>query len=113
MPGDLTEELDIEVLEELPETGITFIGAHPRMARRLQERHPNWDYIPLEQLPAQYPDNPICFVNVSFMPHRQYFHITAGCHSTILTCHLKNLDRLEEELKQAYTQYVRFSSNNS
>lgn len=113
LPGDLTEELNIEVLEELPETGVTFIGAHPRMTRRLQEKHPNWDYIPLEQLPAQYPDNPICFVNVSFMPHRQYFHITAGCHSTILTCHLKNLDRLEEELKQAYTQYVCFSYNNS
>lgn len=115
LPSDTEEDLDTETetFEELPEIGVTFVGAHPRMARRLQEKHPNWDYIPLEHMPSQYPDNPICFVNISFMSHSQYAHITAGCHSTILTCHLKNLDRLEDELRQTYTQYVRFSSNNS
>lgn len=112
LPQEAVSELDAEPvptseLLPLPTTGITFVGASGSAARRLHDKYPDWDYIAEGECPAEYPDNPICFFNTRWISHKQYMHVKRWCPSNLLHCNLVSLDRLEQEMQEAYTSYMR------
>ncbi len=113
LPESVAKELDAEKtpseeeLLPLPTFGVTFVGSYGTIGGRLQERYPDWDYIDSDVYPEKYPDNPLCFFNTRWISHKQYLHIKRWCPSNLICCNLVNSDRLEREMREAYTLYMR------
>ncbi len=112
LPEDKVQLLDAEPIPEdellpLPTAGVTFVGAEDSIGRKLRERYPGWDYIAADVFPDQYPDNPLCFFNTRWISHKQYMHVKRWCQSNLLRCNLVNPDRLEREMQEAYTSFMR------
>lgn len=112
LPPEAVAKLDAEpILAEellpLPATGVTFVGASGSAARRLKEKYPEWDFVDCDEFPASYPDNPLCFFNTRWVSHKQYMHVKRWCQSNLLHCNLVGEERLEQEMQEAYTAYMR------
>ena len=112
LPTEAVQRIDAEPVPEsellpLPASGITFVGARGPTQQRLQQRYPDWDYIDRDEYPEEYPDNPVCFFNTKWISHKQYEHVKRWCPSNLLHCNLVNADRLELEMQEAYTSFMR------
>lgn len=117
LPHEAVTKLDAEpILKEellpLPSAGVTFVGASGNVARRLKDKYPDWDFIDCDEFPASYPDNPICFFNTRWVSHKQYMHVKRWCQSNLLHCNLVGEERLEQEMQEAYTAFMRGKSTN-
>lgn len=104
---DDAEQLDVEQLLELPTEGVTFVGGHVRVRKKLAELFPMWNIIGYSLLTDVIRTSPLVFCCTQSMSHKQFQTILAERGRDIIYCRGINMERLVLDMRREYTAYMR------
>lgn len=93
----------------LPERGVTFLGGHPNMTKKLKQQYPRWNYISDEQFSKRFATkNTIIFYWTKHSSHKlmQYVYSKLPDDANILYVTATNLALLIEEMECTYQTLV-------
>lgn len=104
------EDEDTGSLSPLPETNILFLGGHPNLLRKLQERHPKWSFINPNCFGKPVPATPqVIFYYTQHMSHcleERVFSAVAD-ETPVVYIGSTNIDKVEQEMLHGYNQIIR------
>lgn len=105
---DGEQEDDMPELAALPDDGVLFVGGHPNMLKKVKAIHPFWTYQSGRGRVRPLDTTRVVFVWNKHLGHPEFDAIQAGLKGRDLPMFYvsaTNMNRLEREMKELYTEY--------
>lgn len=96
-----------ETLDELPETGVLFVGGHPNMTWKLAQKYPAWRFIDADDGSFGTLGSPdVIFFWDKHLSHKTWEKVLLYNTANIPVCYIKatNIEKLELEMRRIYTR---------
>ena len=109
----VTEETsETEMLVEMPEDGVVFMGGHPNLVKKIRQRHPRWSFVGREAFAdtGVFACAKVVVIYWKSICHPAYYkaleRTERGDSVPIVYVNSTNLDLLEEEMRRGYNSAI-------